>query len=49
MIKENAMEYAGSLEIELKEMDKLLSDDESVEIPGTTTSRCSVVLTIICC
>ena len=49
MVNENVMGYAGNLEEELREIENLIPEDGSVEVPGTTTARCDAFLTIICC
>ena len=41
--------YAGNLFEELEEVQKLIPSEEAVEAAGTSTERCSAILTIYCC
>lgn len=41
--------YAGDLIMELGEITKIIPDGECVEVEGTTTEKCTSILTIYCC
>ena len=41
--------YAGNLLEELEELKKMISNEEAVEVSGTSTELCNSFLTIYCC
>ena len=41
--------FAGDVYEEILEIDKILSKEEYIEEPGTLTSRCTVILSVVCC
>lgn len=43
------MEYAGSLEQEMQEIENIIPVENNVEIPASTTVTCDRFLTLICC
>lgn len=49
MLRNQEMEYAGSLEEEMREIENIIPVGSNVEIPGSTTVTCDRFLTLICC
>lgn len=49
MLKNQSMEYAGSLEQEMQEIENIIPVENNVEIPASTTVTCDRFLTLICC
>ena len=49
MTKHDEQLCAGNLYEELQEIGKMSSENEYVELPGTSTITCASFLTIYCC
>lgn len=49
MQKKDVLECAGNLCEEMEEIKKLISEEDSVMVPGTSTRSCATFLTIYCC
>lgn len=50
MMQEEKFEYAGSLQEEIEELDRMIFEGNIESVPADThTNRCVTVLTIYCC
>lgn len=43
------LQYAGNLEREIQEINKLLPEERDVADYGSATDRCTQFLTVLCC